>query len=213
VVPLVFKTSVGREERPGCVRFAHVSAIAENRPTLGEHHPDPSLGQRPERNWSVMRARAILTVALISALALGVTGCDQIKKAIAPAPKINHVTIKAKVAAPGAAIAGALKQKIPDNLPLWPGSGVMKERLTKGSNGDSWSATFNTFDPYNDIVSGTAKGFQDASWQVMQQDVSSADASITVLTVSDSAAEGVVTITAQPDKSTQIGYVITTASK
>ena len=26
--PLVFKTSVGREERPGCVRFAHASAIA-----------------------------------------------------------------------------------------------------------------------------------------------------------------------------------------
>ena len=27
VGPLVFKTSVGREERPGCVRFAHASAI------------------------------------------------------------------------------------------------------------------------------------------------------------------------------------------
>ncbi len=27
MVPLVFKTSVGREERPGCVRFAHASAM------------------------------------------------------------------------------------------------------------------------------------------------------------------------------------------
>ncbi|MDR3686972.1 MAG: hypothetical protein P4L93_08465 [Coriobacteriia bacterium] len=160
-----------------------------------------------------MRARTILSLALVAALALGLTGCDQIKKALAPPPTINHVTIKAKVAAPGAAIVGTLKQKLPASLPLWPGSGVMKERLTKGSNGDSWSATFTTSDPYNDVLSGTAKGFQDASWQVMQQDVSSADASVTVLTVSSSAAEGVVTITAQPDKSTQIGYVITTPSK
>jgi hypothetical protein len=154
-----------------------------------------------------------MSVALVAVLAMGVTGCDQIKKAITPPPKVTRVAVAAKVAAPNAKIVGTLKQKLPDNLPLWPGSGVMKERLTKGSNGDSWSATFTSADPYTDVVNGTAKGFQDASWQVMQQDVSSVDASITVLTVSSQAAEGVVTVTAQPDKSTQIGYVITTPSK
>ena len=160
-----------------------------------------------------MRVRAILVFALVTALALGVTGCAQIEKAIAPAPTINHVTIKAKVAAPGAAIVGTLKQKLPADLPLWPGSGVTKEHLTKGTNGDSWSATFTTTDPYNDVLVGTAKGFQDASWQVAEQDLSSANASVTVLTISSSAAEGVVTISARPDKTTQIGYVITSPSK
>ena len=29
---LVFKTRVGREERPGCVRFAHASATNRQRP-------------------------------------------------------------------------------------------------------------------------------------------------------------------------------------
>jgi hypothetical protein len=87
----------------------------------------------------------------------------------------------------------------------------MKEHLTKGTNGNSWSATFTSSDPYSEIVAGTAKGFQDASWQVMQQDVSSPEATITVLTVGSSGSEGVVTVTAQPDKTTQIGYVITTS--
>jgi hypothetical protein len=158
-----------------------------------------------------MRARFVPTVVLIAVLAMGLTGCEQIKKAITPPPTIKRVTIAAKVAAPDAKIVGTLKKKVPVNLPLWPGSGVMKEKLTKGANGDSWSATFTSGDPYDDIVNGTAKGFQDASWQVVQQDVSSPDTTITVLTVNSSDGEGVVTITAEPDNSTQIGYVITTS--
>ena len=47
----------------------------------------------------------------------------------------------------------------------------------------------------------------------MQQDVSSIGASSTVLTVSSSTGEGVVTITAEKDKTTQIGYVIAVGSK
>jgi hypothetical protein len=160
-----------------------------------------------------MRARSILSIALVAVVAIGMTGCAQIKQAITPAPKVNHVTIAAKVATPGAKIAGTLKQKVPENLPLWAGSGVIKERVTKGTNGDSWSASFETADPYADVLNGTAKGFQDANWQVAQQDVSSSDTTITVLTVSSSTAEGVVTITAEPTKRTQIGYVITTPSK
>lgn len=160
-----------------------------------------------------MRLRSVLSVALIAVLCVGITGCAQIEKAIAPPPKIKHVVIAAKVAAPNAQIVGVLKKGVPSNLPLWPGSGVMKERLTKGVNGNSWSATLGTADPYQDVVNGTAKGFEDAGWQVMQQDVSSIGASSTVLTVSSSTGEGVVTITAEKDKTTQIGYVIAVGSK
>jgi hypothetical protein len=158
-----------------------------------------------------MRVRSIVSIALIAVLALGLAGCEQIKKAIAPPPTINQVTIKAKVAAPDAKIVGTYAAKAPANLPVWPDSTLVKDRVTNGANGKSWSATFASTDLYDDIVLGTAKGFQDASWQVMQQDVSSAEASVTVFTVSSSDGEGVVTVTAQPDKTTQIGYVITSA--
>ena len=43
----------------------------------------------------------------------------------------------------------------------------------------------------------------------MQQDVSSAESSVTVLTVSSSSGEGVVTVTAKPNKTTWIVYVVT----
>ena len=159
-----------------------------------------------------MRQRTVLSVLLVGILALGLTGCDQIEKAIAPAPKITHVTVAAKVAAPGAKTTPALKH-VPSHVPLWPDSGVYRtERVTKGSNDESWSTTLSTSDPYQDVVDGTAKGFQDAGWQVMQQDVSSTDASITVLTVSSSSGEGDVTVTAQKDHTTQVGYVVTKPS-
>jgi hypothetical protein len=159
-----------------------------------------------------MRVRSIVSIALIATLALGLTGCEQIKKAITPPPTINQVTIKAKVASPDATIVGTFAEKVPANLPVWPDSTLLRDAVTKGSNGKSWSATFESKDLYDDIVTGTAKGFQDASWQVMQQDISSAEASVTVFTVSSGDAEGVVTVTAQPDKTTtRIGYVITTA--
>ncbi|HEY5540452.1 MAG TPA: hypothetical protein VIL41_03250 [Coriobacteriia bacterium] len=165
-----------------------------------------------------MRLRSVLSVALIAALGLSLTGCAQIMKAITPAPKINHVTIAAKVAAPGAPTTPKLVS-VPSNLPVWPDSSVVKGRVNKnakvikGANGTSWSVSLATHDSYQDVVNGTAKGFLDAKWQVMQQDVSSAETSVTVLTVSSQTCQGVVTVSAEPDKTTQIGYVITTPAK
>ena len=158
-----------------------------------------------------MRLKPALSFVLIATLGLSLTGCAQVMKAITPAPKVNHVTIAAKVAAPGASITGKLAKDAPANLPLWPGSAVMRSRVTKGSTGNSWSAMLVTSDSYAEIVSGTAKGFQDAGWQVAEQDVSSADASSTVLTVMSSGGEGVVTIAPWREKMTQIDYVITTS--
>ena len=141
---------------------------------------------------------------------LGLSGCGSIKAMVTPPPKIQHVTISAKVASPGAQVTPALTN-VPSNVPLWPGAAVEKKRIKGPANGDSWSATLTTTDPYQDVLAGTAKGFQDSGWTVAAVNVSSSDASSSVLTVSSTGAEGVVTVTQRPNGVTGIVYVITRA--
>ena len=152
--------------------------------------------------------KVIMVFALLTSALLGLSGCEQIKSMIAPPPKIKHVPISAKVAAPGAQVTPALKN-VPANVPLWPGAGVEKASTTKSSNGDSWSATLTTTDGYQDVLAGTAKGFQDAGWTVSSANISSSEASSSILTVSSTGAEGLVTVIERPNGVTGIGYLIT----
>lgn len=160
-----------------------------------------------------MRFGPILSLTVLVAVAVSTSGCDAIKKAVVPAPIITHETIAAKIGQPGAAVRGKLRPGIPANLPLWDGAAVLRSDVIKSDAGNSWSATLSTTDPYSDVMKGMAVGFQKAGWQVETQDTTSTEGSTTVLTVSGSSGVGVVTIAALKDKSTRIGYAITTSGK
>lgn len=155
-----------------------------------------------------MRTRVLAALAVAVLVVASTTGCAQIVDALKPAPIINHVTIAAKVAKPGAALQGTLKSA-PADLPLWEGAIVQRNTVTKSSAGKSWSAMFLTADAYSDVSAGTAAGFQKAGWQVETSDLSSAGASTTVLTVSSQSADGVVTISTKKAGETQLDYVLT----
>ena len=96
---------------------------------------------------------------------------------------------------------------------LWEGAHVLRSGTIKSGAGNSWSAILSTTDPYIDVYKGVAAGFQKAGWDVQALDASTAEASTTVLTVTESKGAGVVTIVAQKDKSTRINYVMTSKGK
>lgn len=157
-----------------------------------------------------MRARTITTLSLLVALAAVLAGCSQIKQVVTPKPKINKVTIEATVAVPAAPITGKLAAGSPENLPLWPGSVLVRYQSKKVPQGTTWTTTFSTGDPYKDVLNGVGVGFQRAQWQVAAQDMSSLEGSSTVLTVSNSKVEGLVTISDLPtQKIVKIEYDIT----
>lgn len=164
-----------------------------------------------------MRPKVLLALPLAGALLVGVAGCatvqKTVQKVITPPTKVVHVSIPAKVAAPGAKVTGKLAKGAPSDLPLWPGSTVTKSRVKKSRAGKVWSATFTTTDLYQRVLDGVAKGFENAGWIVEATDASTAEASSTALTVSSSGGAGIVTITSQPDKSTQMAYVVTVQKK
>jgi len=147
-----------------------------------------------------MRGRATMMISLLIASAVALAGCSQIQQAITPIRKINHVTIEATVAVPAAPIKGKLAKGMPEGLPMWPGSGVVKTKSEKLANGTTWTATMGTLDPYKDVLNGVAVGLQKAQWQVESQDLSSGDTSSTVLTVSNGKVDGMVTVSSVPAK-------------
>jgi hypothetical protein len=160
-----------------------------------------------------MRYRSILIVVLLAAFSLMATGCDSITKMLNPPPVVTHVKVEAKVGKPGVALRGTLKPGAPVGLPLWEGAGVTRNAVTKSRAGVAWSATLTTADPYDDVAKGMVVGFQRAKWQVELQDVTSTEGSTTVLTVASGSATGIVTIAAQKNNTTRIGYVMTSAEK
>jgi hypothetical protein len=153
-----------------------------------------------------MRFGLALLSGLLVAASLAAGGCDFIKK---QAPTITRVTVAAKIGVPGAGVQGELRKGTPENLPLWEGASVLRSDVIKSDAGNSWSATLRTTDPYVDVMKGMVVGFQKAGWQVESQDTASTEGSTTVLTVSSASDMGIVTITAQKDQSTRIGYAIT----
>jgi len=151
-----------------------------------------------------MRVRMLLAVLLIGALSLSATGCEQLQERFKPAPRI--VTKEATVAVAAAQVEGAFQYPPPDGLPLWPTARVIKpEKRAKGSK--SWDETLLAADTYTDVLAGTLTGLERGGWQVETIDVSTEEASSTVLNVAGNGREGVITITSTPEGTT-IGYVI-----
>jgi hypothetical protein len=211
VGPAVFKTVVGREERPGCVRFAHASANLLKAPgdARAERHRPGSVRRRPVPiEGDLMRVR-LAAAALIGVLALSAAGCDTIANQFVPDPKI--VTREATVAAVGAPGNGAFQYAVPDGLPLWPQASVAKvEKRAKGSK--SFDETLLTADTYDTVLAGMVTALEKGGWTVDTIDASTAEAAISVLNVSGHDREGVITITQTPEGTT-IAYLIAAPEK
>jgi len=146
----------------------------------------------------------VVAAVLIGMLSLSSTGCDQLTERFKPAPTI--VTREATVAVPAAKVVGSFRYPPPDGLPLWPTAKVIApEKRAKGSK--SWDETLLAADTYKDVLAGTLTGLERGGWQVETVDVSSAEASATVLNIAGNGREGVITISQTPEGTT-IGYVI-----
>jgi len=149
-------------------------------------------------------------LAMIALFALGVPGCASVKNTLdakfTPPPTV--VTQEATVAAVGASVVGTLTGDFTKTLPLWPGSKVVRTRSTKTAQGTAFSATFSTIDPFTDVVAGLGEGLKKAGWKVEVADVSSPDASASILTISNSANEGLVTVSEIASKPVTIEYTI-----
>lgn len=152
-----------------------------------------------------MRGRSLIGIILLGALALPLGGCAQLTAAFKPEPKI--VTQEATVAVVGAAVSGKLEADMPEGLPLWPKSTVVKSTYMRAPGGRSWAATLLTDDTYDDVLKGTGAGLQKAGWTFDVTDASVPGAKSAVLNISRQGKEGVVSIVETPE-GTSIEYVI-----
>lgn len=156
------------------------------------------------------RMPLIATVAVCLAVALAVSGCASVKKSLddklAPPPTV--VTQEATVAAVGASVVGTITADFAKNLPLWPGSRVVRTRTTKTAQGKAFSAQFTTTDPFADVVAGLGQGLTDGGWKVELTDASSPDASASILMISNADDEGLVTVSEIASKPVTIEYTI-----
>jgi hypothetical protein len=162
--------------------------------------------QQDHEDGDGMQRRVLGMLACVALVSLAMTGCTQIQQILTPTPVVNKVTIEATAAVPGAPVTGRLAKGMPKDLPLWPGSAVSKSILIKSGSGNTWSATLTTPDPYSDVLNGVGVGFQKGGWDVAAQDVSSAEISSTVMTVSGPTVDGVVTVTGTKKGTVEITY-------
>ncbi len=156
-----------------------------------------------------MRVRLSVVVAMV-ATALALSGCSVkavLDKQFAPDPKT--VTVEATIAVPGASVEGTITEGFPETVALWPGAVVAKSKTTKTPQGASYSTVLNTPDPYDDVLAGVGEGLKQAAWKVEAIDASNEEQKVTLLTISNEDADGIVTVTSQPDKPVRIEYVIT----
>lgn len=151
-------------------------------------------------------AVAIATVA-ISAPLSGCSVKNSIDQRLAPEP--TTVTVEATVAAVDASIDGTLTKGFPAELPMWPGAKVAKSKATKTPQGTSYSAAMTTWDPFDDVLAGVGEGLEQSEWTVEATDASTAEATVTILMISSSDADGIVTISQTPKKPVRIEYVVT----
>jgi hypothetical protein len=206
VGPAVFKTVVGGEEPPGCVRFAHASAISymQLAPLVGK----PGSRALPPLSRSIegvfMRGRLVVAAALIGALSFATTGCDRLAEKMRPQPTI--ITREATVAVAAAAVEGAFQSPAPEGLPLWPTARVVQpENRTQGSK--SWDEMLLAADTFDVVLAGMVTGLEKGGWQVETIDASVPGARTSILNVTGTGGEGVITIAETPEGTT-IGYVI-----
>jgi hypothetical protein len=157
-----------------------------------------------------MRVRSMSAAMVVALAPFLIAGCS-VKSALdekfTPEPKT--VTIEATVAAVGASVEGTLTADFPDTLPLWPAATVTKSKTTKTPQGASYSAIMTTPDPYADVLAGVGEGLKQAEWKVEALDASTPEQQVTLLTVSNPDADGIVTVTQLPGKPVRIEYVIT----
>ena len=189
MAPAVFKTVVGREERPGCVRFARASAI-----------PDRVAGL-----FSAPRERAVCCSGEFSRwLSQWVCSCRSPAVARLPRCCAQETEVAAegpKVAAPTAPVSGSFSSLVPAELPVWPEAEVTS---AEEADGESLLLVLQTEDAYEDVVLGLGVGFERAGWQVAE---SGEEPNATLLDVSGSGYQGVVTISGS-ESGTSIEYLL-----
>ncbi len=150
-----------------------------------------------------MNRRTITLSALAAVLLFALVGCKSLEERFTPPPKV--VTQEATVAVAGAEVMGELSADTPEGLPLWPGAEVLESAGTE----DAYGLTLVTSDPYEDVLSGIAAGFEQAGWKVAQEQTGGEDAGSVVLTVTGDALEGFVTVSRIETSTTQLDYVVT----
>jgi len=156
-----------------------------------------------------MRVLRVTGVLLIAALAMSVTGCDTLTEKFKPEPTV--VTIEAKVASTEATLTGeVLAPGRPDSLPLWPGSTVIVSKQAQTPQGKSWTASFSTEDPFDDVVKGLAVGLEESGWSAEVADATVGADQTSLLSASGPSAEALFTVARSADSSaTAIDVVVT----
>lgn len=157
-----------------------------------------------------MRVRFMTVMAVGVAASISLSGCA-VKSTLDAklAPKPTTVTVEATVAAVGAPINGTLTKGFPDDLPMWPSAKVAKSMVTNTRQGASYSAILTTRDPFADVLAGVGEGLKQADWRVEATDASSAAQQVSILMISNTGADGIVTVSQMGAKPVAIEYVVT----
>jgi hypothetical protein len=136
------------------------------------------------------------------------SGCSSVKSQLDATltPKPTVITQEATVAAVGAIIHGAPVRGFPESLPMWPGAKVSVSKTTKTPQSKSYSATMSTKDPYADVLAGVGAGLKKAGFKVTATDGSTDTVKVTLLMISDSTLEGIVTLSQAAKKPVIIRY-------
>lgn len=150
-----------------------------------------------------MQFRTAACIALAALALTSTTGCKALEKRFTPPPKV--VTQEATVAVDGAQVEGELSEDTPQGLPIWPGATVTESTGTE----DAYGLSLTTTDPFEDVLNGTAVGFENAGFKVAREEAGAEGSRSVVLTVTGEDLEGFVTLTEIGDGTTQIDYAVT----
>jgi len=154
-----------------------------------------------------MRADLIIIATSAVALSLSLSGCANVGTMVAAKPRV--VSREATVGAVGASVKGALADGFPANVVLWPGAEITSSAVAKTPQGENWSATLLTKDAYEPVREGMAVGLQKAGWTVESQNFGTSKDPGSMLTITRSGAEGLVTLSRTAEKRTSIEIDIT----
>jgi hypothetical protein len=182
------------------------------------HTPPPCARNRRVAFWRLllelegdrMRVRYTTMAAVAVVASLALSGCS-VKSSIDAqlAPKPTTVTVEATIATVGAPIDGTLAEGFPSTVPMWPAGKVVKSKTTKTPQGKSYSVVLTTSDPFADVVAGVGEGLKQSKWKVAATDATTPDQKVSILLISNTEADGIVTISQLPKKPVRIEYVIT----
>jgi hypothetical protein len=143
-----------------------------------------------------------LSIAFLLAGMMVLSGCARVAEVITPEPEM--VSIEPTVGAPGAPVIGELPDNVPDGLPLWPGATVIEGV----SSEQGFQLVLMASGAFEDVFKGMAKGFEDAGWEIAQEDMGEDAAGIAVLTVASPVAQGLVTMTLEDTSTVSVTYIL-----